>query len=196
MKNKAFLTLIVSVAMLMTWIITPIKVKAQDVVESFHSNVPVVTMTDSEEVSDYVRDAACRAFPEYASKIQANQAPSTFATQNQSMEKPEIVIKETRAISDNENVTYTEYSNGVSMLSGTYTIGKNIINTQGSEPAYSYTFNAWLQILGSYDTMLIENIILGIAPDYSHFANFGYVSPASSTNSATRAGYRQGGSAL
>ncbi len=192
MKNKIF-SIVLSVVMLMTCITIPSKANAQNAPHISQSNTSVVTMTDSEEISDYIKGAACRVFPEYESKIRADNILPTDIVNVQNISNSQIVIQETRAISDQEKITYTEYSNGISTLSGIYTTGKSVTNTQVNGPTTTYTFNAWLQILGSYDTMLIENIILGVAPNFSSFGNFGSVSPASSAINPLRSGYRQMG---
>lgn len=63
---------------------------------------------------DILLEKACAAFPEYASKIAADTAPiSTYSFQQERV----VVFSETRELSDNELVSYTEYSDGLILLS-------------------------------------------------------------------------------
>lgn len=59
---------------------------------------------------------ASAAFPEYAEKMQnPNINPSVYA---RNPESRELLVNETRSISDKESITYTEYSDGLILLSG------------------------------------------------------------------------------
>lgn len=57
---------------------------------------------------------ACEVFPEYADVIAADQAPAE--NRLRSIEKPTVVFTETRKVSNDEYITYTELSNGIVTL--------------------------------------------------------------------------------
>ena len=128
-----------------------------------------------------IKDIGCRAFPEYADKICADEICAQNVEQDSDMEENQIVVQETRSISENELVGYTEYANGVGVLSVLHTVGKNVTNTQNFGNYTTYTLNAWLQCLGSYDVLLVEGIKLQAAGNYSYLENEGKCSEASTT---------------
>ncbi len=59
---------------------------------------------------------ACYAFPEYAEKMQNPQDGAQLYSR--SAMPRELLVKETRPVSDTEYVTYSEYSDGLILLSG------------------------------------------------------------------------------
>lgn len=61
-------------------------------------------------------DKAVAAFPEYAEKL-LNPSPNSSVF-SRSAETRTVVVNETRAISEDETITYTEYSDGLILLSG------------------------------------------------------------------------------
>ena len=65
---------------------------------------------------DSLVQKASAAFPEYAEKMQ-NPRGITFLNSQSPMPR-ELVINETRPISDTEYITYSEYSDGLILLSG------------------------------------------------------------------------------
>lgn len=62
---------------------------------------------------DEILEKACVAFPEYAAKIAADTLPASAL---RSAEPQKMVFTETRAISENEFIVYTEYSDGLVVL--------------------------------------------------------------------------------
>lgn len=74
------------------------------------ANATENSTTECEELIDL----ACQIFPEYVSKIK-NHEISTYALPR-NIEQPEIVFSETRAVSEDENIIYTEYSDGAVLL--------------------------------------------------------------------------------
>ena len=117
-------------------------------------------------------------------------ANAQSAPGDSSPETPVVTMTDSKAVLDYTKdiacKAFPEYANGVSMLAGTFTTGKNVTNTQVTGPAAVYTFNAWMQMLGSSNVMMINGIVLGIAPSYSHFVSYGSPSPASTTTYPTR----------
>lgn len=62
-------------------------------------------------------DKATSAFPEYADKIRGEAQLTQQYSQTYGLYSAQIVVDETRVISDEEYVNYVEYSNGVSVTS-------------------------------------------------------------------------------
>ena len=87
---------------------------------------PFTAMADdtNDAVRDEIISQACSAFPEYASRIVAQEnARSTYAMPR-SADTPTIIVNETRSVDENSYVNYVEYSNGAILLSNydtTYT---------------------------------------------------------------------------
>lgn len=71
---------------------------------------------ESKTERDILLEKACAAFPEYASKIAADTAP--IATCSAQQERT-LVFTDTRALSENDFISYTEYSDGLVLLSDT-----------------------------------------------------------------------------
>lgn len=59
---------------------------------------------------------AMSAFPEYAEKLENPKGGAEFISREASIR--ELLVNETRAISSKEYITYTEYSDGLILLSG------------------------------------------------------------------------------
>ena len=93
---------------------------------------------------------ACNAFPEYANKIRAQEQQIAH---NQlsvlSNQSKDVIINETRDISDTESITYTEFSNGVIMLTGSsvsYDVESDNTATSGSN--VNHTVDIYAELVG------------------------------------------------
>ena len=93
---------------------------------------------------------ACNAFPEYANKIRAQEQQIAH---NQlsvlSNQSKDVIINETRDISDTESITYTEFSNGVIMLTGSsvsYDVESDNTSTSGSN--VNHTVDIYAELVG------------------------------------------------
>lgn len=73
------------------------------------------TEADQEGYDSLVRKASI-AFPEHADKM--NNPEGLASAYSRNGEPREVLIKDTRAVSEEEFVTYTEYSDGLILLSG------------------------------------------------------------------------------
>lgn len=73
------------------------------------------TETECSGYDSLIRKAT-EAFPEYAERI--NNPKDVIPQNTREKTDRELVLRETRAVSDKEFVTYTEYSDGVILLSG------------------------------------------------------------------------------
>lgn len=78
------------------------------------SAVAVETETSEREL---LISSACKVFPEYATKICSDIHSTTYGL-NQRTNRKELVVTETRSISENEQITYSEYSDGSVYLVG------------------------------------------------------------------------------
>lgn len=118
----------------------------------------VATMIENPATSEMLLEKAIQAFPEYASQLRGENLTETNFMKPYSANTNEIVKSETRAISENELVHYTEYANGVTLAALMTSAGKNIYNTESSGPATFCDLNAWLYCAGSSDVLLIEGV--------------------------------------
>ena len=78
------------------------------------SAVAVETETSEREL---LISLACKVFPEHATKICSDIHSTTYGL-NQRTNRKELVVTETRSISENEQITYSEYSDGSVYLVG------------------------------------------------------------------------------
>ena len=79
------------------------------------SMLSVAAYADSgNDVQNEVIALACEVFPEYANKILAPAVD--ISIYGRSMNQRTLVVSETRSVSDNEYITYSEYSDGVVLL--------------------------------------------------------------------------------
>ena len=93
--------------------------------------------TETADFEDDPRlELACEVFPEYADKIRCNCDDTSMLSRiNTADNARELVVSETRATSDNEYITYTEYSDGVIFLTD-YVYGKNVTITEEYPKAF------------------------------------------------------------
>ena len=108
----------------------------------FISVLPFNTMAaqnNSDERAELIL-LACEVFPEYADKIN-NQTVNTNSRSSTS-ENRELVLTETRNVSENESLIYSEYSDGVILLTD-YAFEKEltIIDRVSSSYAVNVTMN-------------------------------------------------------
>lgn len=75
----------------------------------------VSAVSDDQQRNSLLNEKAASVFPEYADKIL--NPDCRVSTNTRSTTNREIVANETRAVSDNEYITYTEYSDGLILLS-------------------------------------------------------------------------------
>ena len=112
-----------------------------------------------------LEDIAVSAFPEYAHKIRGEHHSTAESIELlRTVTNPEIVVLETRAISDTQVVTYQEYSNSavffIVRLMDSYTIH----DSYGSNGTSFYLLDLHLTCSASEDTILITDISCALAP--------------------------------
>ncbi len=121
---------------------------------------------------------ACNAFPEYANKIRAQEQQASkeklSITSNQSKD---VVINETRNISDKESITYTEFSDGLIMLttsSVSYSTTTTHVISSGSRTYYTMDILAELVgFSGCHATLHNVKYIID-TNGYDKINSFGY----------------------
>ena len=90
--------------------------------------------TEEKQSGNTLVNKAVAVFPEYAEKL-LNPAPigSVYANNEDGRE---LVVKKTRPISDNEVITYSEYSDGLILLSGFEATYDTTVTGSSSGPGY------------------------------------------------------------
>ncbi len=108
---------------------------------------------------EYIISKAIEAFPEYSSKIQGenelalNTSISGYSTGSQ------IIFNETRWLSENEVVTYSEYDNGIVTYAYGIVAGKNVTDEYDmGSGVVIYTMNMWLQCASSEDVFIVNDV--------------------------------------
>ena len=102
----------------------------------------------------YIRELAINAFPEYADRITDEAVDVAGIMDYLSENEDSIIIQESRTVSENEVINYTEYASGQRYVSFMFTVGKNVTNTSTSGSYTTYTLNAWMDCLGSEDLLM------------------------------------------
>ena len=111
-----------------------------------------VSANEADTERDRLVATACEVFPEYASKI--THSPENFKNRARNSEARELVHNETRKVSDNQFMTYSEYSDGVVLLSSSnyrYSTVQNGQETSGQNTTVTITITAACNIIsGSF----------------------------------------------
>ena len=113
--------------------------------------MPVSTYAaETKAERDILLEKACAAFPEYASKIAADNAP--IATYSAQQERT-VVFSETRELAGYEFISYTEYSDGLALLSSVTpnrSVTYNSTTTTGARTKVDITVKATCSGVSSY----------------------------------------------
>lgn len=124
-------------------------------------------MLPANNPKSYIRELAINAFPEYADRI-TDEAVDVAGIMNYLAENEDsVIIQESRYVSENEVINYTEYASGQRYISFMFTVGKNVTNTSTSGSYTTYTLNAWMDCLGSDNLLMVYNIKLKAGPNGS-----------------------------
>lgn len=184
---KKLCSLLLSLVMLFSISIVP--VSASDATTTNDS----VSVDDS-YTHDEIVEKALAAFPEHEENIKGeNLSPATL-TQPLSSTSNEVAISETRQISEDEAVFYTEYSNGMSLMGILSTAGKKIVSTGYMNNETIYHLNAWLTCAGSADVLMIYDVQCNVGASSNRIPNRGYINTnLTSASSAMIGGYKQTG---
>lgn len=141
---KKFISYIITIALLLSML--PVSASAQE--------------TNSER--NEILEKACIAFPEYAETIRADAAPSGIS---RSSTPREVVFSETRPLSENEFIVYTEYSDGLFAIDSVEMEKEVIYNSMdqsGSMTKFDITVKATCSDVYSHFTL--SNIKFTIYP--------------------------------
>ncbi len=123
---------------------------------NLHDNPEIITVRD-ETIKDFITEKAVEAFPEYESTIRGeNLTANTFSTA--AISDNPIVVQETRALSETESVSYTEYHNGIAVATFMAIEGKNVYQTITGSTYTTYRLNAWLRVIGSDGLLMVYDI--------------------------------------
>lgn len=117
-----------------------------------------VSDNTSDEFRELIIEKAIQVFPEYEDNILGNNLTANAFIQSYSLGKNEIVVDETRSISENESIHYTEYANGITLMSFMITPGKNIYYEGGRGYYMAHNLNAWITCGGSSDLLFISGV--------------------------------------
>lgn len=136
--------------------------------------VNVHAAEESTPTRDALLSLACQVFPEYATKIAADQPPSADALQRFS-DETDVVISETRKVNENMYMTYTELSNGIVTLANFVTnpsLTYNYRHNNGDATNYTVTLTGTAP--GSYQTFTATNVKFTIySSDYDCITSVG-----------------------
>ncbi len=135
---------------------------------------------------EQITSKALTAFPEYQEEILGENLATAYS--RLASVQPTVVFSETRAISQDERVHLTTYSNGVSLLAVVTSAGKNTVSTGADGNFTTEQLNAWLTCVGSDDVLMIYDFSCRYsATNNANFiVNSGRISELTTTVSATR----------
>lgn len=159
------------------------------------------TVIEDESVHDAIVQMAVHAFPEYADVIASDTVGEMSVSQTQGVNsEPNIVVNETRAVSETESIQYTQYDNGISLLSVVAYPAKN--QTAASPVTFDdgrtgtvYTVNAWMTVLGSTETLMVNGIRFYILSNSTcAFLSLGSISDIQAPSFKTIGSYQMTGS--
>lgn len=114
---------------------------------------------------DYLVELAVTAFPEYADKITGEYhttQESIFLLNT--VTNPEIIISETRTLSDDTTITYQEYSNSVTFLGIQFMKGYSIIDSVPYNGATMYLLDLYMWCSHSEHSIFIDDVTCWLSP--------------------------------
>lgn len=145
---------------------------------------PTVTMESDEEIREILLSKAIEAFPEYEKEIRGENEINLGKARSGGA--GEVVVSETRRLSDAEIVTYTEYDSGISTAAIGLGVGKNITNTTTGSSYTQYTMNMWLTCGNSPTMLFVEGVKFKInSNSYDQITNKGNITNYLCTTSST-----------
>lgn len=121
--------------------------------------LPISVMATEQSTSAKNRrlSLACEVFPEYATSIQSNN--STVSPRSYSATDREVVISETRNVSDNQVMSYTEYSDGTVLIAySSYSKSTTITDIYTGSQSTNYTADLVVDCIDSDQTFIVRNL--------------------------------------
>lgn len=132
--------------------------------------MPFAVFADESDISEHdeLVAKACETFPEYSDKISGHLTPSQVQIQSVSGHSSDIVHSESRYVSDNEVLTYTEYDSGIVTLSearfnASFTTDSTDVS--GSITYVTATLRGTVSNYGCDNVFIAENFVFAI---YAH----------------------------
>lgn len=123
---------------------------------------------DGTSVQDELISQACNVFPEYAEKISRHFCSNQLQSQSLNDYSSKIVHSETRAISDDAVLTYTEYSSGiVTLASAKYNAS---FTTEGTDVSGSITY-VTATLKGTVSNVGCSNVFIAEDFTFAIYAN-------------------------
>ncbi len=132
--------------------------------------MPFAVFADESDISEHdeLVAKACETFPEYSDKISGHLTPSQVQIQSVSGHSSDVVHSESRYVSDNEVLTYTEYDSGIVTLSearfnASFTTDSTDVS--GSITYVTATLRGTVSNYGCDNVFIAENFVFAI---YAH----------------------------
>ena len=132
--------------------------------------MPFAVFADESNISEHdeLVAKACETFPEYSDKISGHLTPSQVQIQSVSGHSSEVVHSESRYVSDDEVLTYTEYDSGIVTLSearfnASFTTDSTDVS--GSITYVTATLRGTVSNYGCDNVFIAENFVFAI---YAH----------------------------
>lgn len=114
---------------------------------------------------DDLVELAVSAFPEYSEKIRGEHTANleSLPMLNE-VDQPEIILTDTRALSDNIFVSYQEYSNSVAFIGIRFSAYHSIIESVGYNGATLYLLDLYMMCTHSPDSIFIDDVACWLSP--------------------------------
>ena len=132
--------------------------------------MPFAVFADESDISEHdeLVAKACETFPEYSNKISGHLTPGQVQIQSVSGHSSEVVHSESRYVSDDEVLTYTEYDSGIVTLSearfnASFTTDSTDVS--GSITYVTATLRGTVSNYGCDNVFIAENFVFAI---YAH----------------------------
>lgn len=146
----------------------------------------VASATEITAQNEEIFTTACEVFPEYADKIRLTSA--TTSTNRKSSEPVELLFTETRAVSEDRTIMYSEFSNGAVLLTSSV-FSKDETTNSSSELGGVVTTTCTITVVCNYFSnvrfTLSRIIYKMLANDYDYIVSAG----TPSTNNSSRCIY-------
>jgi len=117
-------------------------------------------MVEDVEMRQVVIQKAIEAFPEYEKEIKGETEINLLKTRG--IADDEVVINETRNLSENEIITYTQYESGIATAALGYVEGKEVTIIRDYADYATYSMDAWMTHSLSSTMLYIQDIEFAI----------------------------------
>lgn len=154
-QNEKKIIILLTVCMLMN---QPINICASTEVKAEES--VRVEVVNNDVIHEQIINKAIQVFPEYEKQIRGESDIKLNHAKSRTIHEDEIVVCETRKLSDDEVMTYTQYRSGVSTVAFAYSVGKKGTVVSENGTSLVYRMNAWLHHSLSDDVLIVSNIEL------------------------------------